>query len=134
MRMKDLSRFSIPDSLIGIWEKEMSETLLPIQEEAIKAGVLSGKNVVVIAPTTSGKTFIGELAVARMALKKMKAFYLVPFKAIAEEKGSDFSTKYGEYGIRTVLATGDHPESDPVLQDGSFDIAIATYEKCASVM
>src|SRR5579864_5347758 len=27
MRMKDLSRFSIPDSLIGIWEKEMSETL-----------------------------------------------------------------------------------------------------------
>ena len=90
MHMKDLGNHGISNELIAIWQKEIGKQLLPIQEKAVSKGVLQGQNMLVVAPTSSGKTFIGEIAVVRAARKQKRAFYLVPFKAIAEEKLVDF--------------------------------------------
>lgn len=42
----------------------------PVQKEALKKGLLKGKNLVVFAPTASGKTFVTELAAIKTILEK----------------------------------------------------------------
>ncbi|MGB2783201.1 MAG: DEAD/DEAH box helicase, partial [Atribacterota bacterium] len=43
-------------------------------------------NLLVIAPTSSGKTFIGEMAAIAQAVHLRKTIYLVPSRALADEK------------------------------------------------
>jgi len=45
-----------------------------------------GKNLLVIAPTSSGKTFIGEMAAITQLIHQKKVIYLVPSRCLAEEK------------------------------------------------
>ena len=40
----------------------MVDTLMPAQQLAVDAGLLYGKDLLVVAATASGKTFIGEMA------------------------------------------------------------------------
>jgi helicase len=40
--------------------------------------VLNGQSLLVVAPTSSGKTFIGELAAVKAALTMQRAVFLVP--------------------------------------------------------
>lgn len=106
--------------------------LYPPQEEAIRKGVLKGKNLVVSSPTASGKTLIAELAI----LKKLtegggKALYLTPLRALASEKYSELNY-YSKLGLKVVLTTGDYDSSDPWLSD--YDIIITTNEKADSLL
>jgi len=39
----------------------------------------------VIAPTSSGKTFIGEMAAITQLIHQKKVLYLVPLRSLAEE-------------------------------------------------
>jgi helicase len=89
--------------------------------------------MVIQAPTSSGKTFIGEMAAVRAALNRKKAVYLVPLKALAEEKYRDFTEKYGSYGIRVIVSSRDFREFDADLEKGDFSIAIVVYEKMAQL-
>jgi helicase len=59
---------------------------------------------------------------------------LVPLKAIAEEKFSDFSEKYGSLGIKVIICTKDRKEYDSDLENGDFDLAIVIYEKFNQVL
>jgi len=53
--------------------------LYPPQEEAIKAGALQGKNLILASPTASGKTLIAELCALKHILEKNgKTLYLTP--------------------------------------------------------
>ena len=134
MQIRDLEQFGIPESIIDIWEREESPTLLPIQEDAVRNhGLFEGSSLLVSAPTTSGKTFIGEMAACQEALKGQKILFLVPLRAVAEEKFEDFETKYSAYGIRVVVSTGDHREYDERLQTGDFDLAVIVFEKLLSL-
>ncbi len=42
-------------------------------------------NLLVIAPTSSGKTFIGEMAAITQLIHQKKVIYLVPLRCLAEE-------------------------------------------------
>ena len=67
------------------------KSLNPVQKLALRKGLLTGKNLVVAAPTASGKTFIAELAALNVILKKRKkVVYLVPLVALASEKYKEF--------------------------------------------
>jgi helicase len=44
--------------------------LYPPQEEAIKAGALEGRNLVLASPTASGKTLIAELCALKHILER----------------------------------------------------------------
>ena len=52
----------------------------PFQREATRS-LLKGESVVVAAPTSSGKTLVGEAAAVAMLSKRKKLIYTTPLKA-----------------------------------------------------
>jgi helicase len=115
-----------------VLEKSGFPKLNPVQEEAIKAGILDGESMVVAAPTASGKTLIAEFAALNAIKKGTKVVYIVPLRALASEKYHEFKEKYEKLGIRIALSIGDLDASDPWL--ARFDMIIVTSEKFDSLL
>ncbi len=108
------------------------EELYPPQKEALKSGVLEGKNLVLAIPTASGKTLVSEIVMINKLLREGgKAVYLVPLKALAEEKYREFR-EWEKLGIRVAATTGDYDSTDEWL--GKYDIIVATAEKFDSLL
>lgn len=129
MQMGELKKYGFPDEIIEIWKKSESDTLLDVQENAIDGGLFKDESMVIVAPASSGKTFVGEMASVKVAFDGKKAIYLIPLKAIAEEKFLAFLEKYKDYGIDVKLSSGDYRQFDTDIESGIFDIAIIVYEK-----
>lgn len=114
------------------------DELYPPQEEAIQAGALEGKNLVLASPTASGKTLIAELCSLKHVLEKNgKVVYLSPLRALANEKFDEFK-KYtsirkadGKY-VKVGLSTGDFDSGDSWL--GRYDVIVTTNEKADSLL
>lgn len=135
MKMTELLRYGIPPEIIRLWQERESETLLPLQELAIKRhNLFDNGNLLLQAPTSSGKTFIGEMAALQTALRRKKVIYLVPLKALAEEKHRDFRAKYERYGLKVIISTRDRREHDGELENGDFSIAFVVYEKLEQLL
>nr|DBA11289.1 TPA_inf: MER3 [Testicularia cyperi] len=67
-------------------------------------------NVVVSAPTGSGKTVLFELALLRMLQhepESAKAVYLAPTKALCAEKTRDWTRRFGSLSVGVIELTGD---------------------------
>lgn len=135
MRMNELIRYDIPLEVIELWRKGEGETLLPLQEMAVKRhGLFGEENLLIQAPTSSGKTFIGEMAAIQAALRRKKVVYMVPLKALAEEKFHEFHRKYSRYGLKVIVSSRDHREYDRDLENGNFSIAVVVYEKLSQLL
>ncbi len=135
MKMTELLRYDIPPEVIRLWQEQESNALLPVQELAIKRHDLFGNgNLLIQAPTSSGKTFVGEMAALQTALRRKKVVYLVPLKALAEEKYLDFTEKYAPYGLKIIISTRDHRQFDAQLESGDFSMAIVVYEKLSQLL
>ena len=102
--------------------------LTDVQRRALAAGAASGESLVVCAPTSSGKTLVGEIAVHQALRRGDRCLYLVSHRALADQKYTDFVNKFSTENsnpLGTVgLSTGDREEGD--IQS---DILVATYEK-----
>ncbi|MEN6546296.1 MAG: DEAD/DEAH box helicase [Armatimonadia bacterium] len=130
MRISSMEAFGVPRELLAVWEREYGQELLPLQERAVvQHRILAGQSVVVQAPTSSGKTFIGEMAATRAALAGRKVLYLVPTKALAEDKYEHFRRLYEPLGMRVIVSTRDRRADDRRFTSGDFDIALAVPEK-----
>ncbi len=130
MLLKNIKN-QIPDKLFSVLSGEIGE-LRPSQEKAIKKGLLKGKNLLVCTPTASGKTLIAEIAAFKTILEqRKKAVYIVPLKALANEKFKDFGKRYGKMA-RIALSIGNLDSADPYLAD--YDLVIATAEKMDSLL
>jgi len=130
MRLSDI-KGKIQDRAFEILSKEI-DVLRPAQEKSIKAGLLDGKNLLVCTPTASGKTLVAELAALSSILTgKGKALYIVPLKALAQEKYRDFSRRYKGL-ISIAISIGDFDSSDTHLAD--YDLIILTSEKLDSLI
>ena len=70
------------------------------------ASINDGLNVLVAAPTGSGKTVVAEYAVARAHKAGLRSFYTAPIKALSNQKFVELSTFYGESQVG--LLTGDN--------------------------
>ena len=135
MKIHLLEAFGIDPEIIRIWRKKYGNELLPIQEEAVKKhNIFADKNLIVFAPTSSGKTFIGEMLAVIQARRKKRVFYLVPMKSLAEEKFNQVRTDYFRIGIRTVISTHDRHEFDEDIVKGNYDIAVIVYEKLLALL
>lgn len=135
MDVDELTKLGISAYITKAWKEQGIVALTGIQEKAFTAPSLHrGKNLLVVAPTSSGKTFIGEVLAVRAASNLHRAIYLVPYKALAEEKYLEFREKYRDLGISVVVSSGDYSEFDQDIRRGDFGIAIIVYEKLAQLL
>ncbi len=135
MRVDTLEAYNVPDDILAIWRASVGEHLLPVQERAVKDfGLFGESDLIVFSPTASGRTFIGEMAAVRAARGDAKVFYLVPQKALAEEKYGELSSRYAAAGIEVVVSSRDHREFDDAIAAGHFDIAVVVFEKLGALL
>lgn len=105
--------------------------LNPPQEKAVEAGLLEQDDMIVAAPTASGKTFIAELAMVEQVIKEDKtAVYIVPLKALASEKYEDFKERYSDQEVK--ISVGDMDDEGEYLDTA--DIVVTTSEKLDSML
>lgn len=134
MMMRSLEAYGVPPVLLEVWERDYGPELLPVQERAVQAGVLAGRSILVSSPTSSGKTFVGEMAAAHAALSGRRVVYLVPTKALAEAKYRQFADRYGRLGLSVAIATRDRRGQQRRIARGDFDLAVAVPEKLRSML
>ena len=133
-----LEELSIPEQAKQLLIEFGIKELYPPQEEAVKAGALNGKNLLLTSPTASGKTLVAELCAVKHVIERNgKVLYLCPLRALASEKYVEFRKyeslkKPNGAKLRVGITTGDFDSGDPWL--AKFDIIIATNEKCDSLL
>ncbi len=122
-----------PRSFVEILSEKLGiNQLYPTQVEAIKSGVLDGRDIILSAPTASGKTLVAELAMLKTLIAGGKALYMAPLRALASEKFEEFSSFFGVFGYRTAISTGDFDSDDPWLE--KYDVIVTTNEKADSLL
>lgn len=127
-----LEEVRVPEELLDYFRSKGISNLYPPQEQAILAGLLEGKSLVVSSPTASGKTLLALIAAyLKVKEKHKKVVYLAPLRALASEKYAEFS-EFTKFGIRTSISTGDYDSTGEGL--GKSDIIVLTNERFDSVM
>ncbi len=92
----DLRQFGIPQTVLDEWKARFRGGLNTLQLSAINDyRILDGESLLVVAPTSSGKTFIGEMAATKAILDGRKAVFLLPYRALVNEKYDLFVSVYG---------------------------------------
>jgi len=131
-----VEKLDIPKPAIDFLKSEGFTKLYPPQAEAVKAGLLKGKSVLVSAPTASGKTLIAILAMlSYLSKNKGKVIYLSPLRALASEKFLEFK-KLEKLSIgnkiKVGISTGDFENIEKKLE--SNNILVLTNEKMDSII
>jgi len=105
----DLLRKVVSTTPDGVVYPDLFHALFPFSLDGFQLEALSAlskrKNVVVSAPTGSGKTVAGELAIYYALALGLRVFYTSPLKALSNQKFKDFQNQFGRE--RVGLLTGD---------------------------
>ncbi len=105
--------------------------LNPMQEQALP--LLSETRLLVSAPTASGKTLLALLKIVKNFLEtKTKALYVVPLRALANEKHAEFERALASFEMKVAVSTGDYDSNSEEL--AAFDVIIVTSEKLDSLL
>jgi len=126
-------RFGLDRRILDILEDRKIKNLRLIQKKALQQGILQGENIFISAPSGSGKTFLAEIiAVQNILSKRLKSVLLVPLRALANEKYSEFVSNYSKLGIKIAIRTGDIEIEKIELHEA--DLIISTYERFDSLL
>lgn len=135
MKVTDLS--GLPDGVSAHLQDQGIEELYPPQAEAVEAGVTDGENLVASVPTASGKTLVAKLAMlssierGRQSGRGGTALYIVPLRALANEKAEEFA-ELEQFGLSVGVSTGNYQSDGEWLGDN--DVVVATSEKVDSLI
>lgn len=126
----ELSAFGIPEEVVSEWADRFPNGLNDLQLKAVNDHrVLDGKSLLTVAPTSAGKTFIGEMAGAKAVAEGRKVVFLLPYRALTNEKYEDFQAFYGDrLEMRVIRCTGDYTDDTSRFVRGKYDFAFLTYE------
>ncbi|MBL7500960.1 DEAD/DEAH box helicase [Frankia sp. CNm7] len=115
----------IPDQLRPFLDRY--DRLNPLQSMAVPAVLAARGHLLVVAPTSAGKTLVGEVAALRSIVQDGRpAVWLLPARALAAEVG-DTVRRWKAHGIHTVELTGEtNMASDTVRRA---QLWVATTEK-----
>lgn len=92
-----------------------------------------GQNLIIKGMPGSGKTLLTEIAYLSMPQKRAdvcrKLLYLLPYRALLNEKYDYFLKRYDRMYYRIYRSSSDYSENDEKIIEGDCDIAIMIYEK-----
>ncbi len=108
-------------------------SLLPVQEEVLSREDLfdPSKNVIIVSPTSSGKSLIVEHFIASALSNGKKVVYLSPLKSLIEEKEEDFKFVTNFFDATLRISTHERRSEDSYIFKGNYDILLTVYEKFA---
>ncbi len=91
------------------------------------------QNLIIKGVPGSGKTLLVEMAYLAIPLKKnkmkRKLLYLVPYKALLNEKYSYFINRFDRYSYDIYRSSSDYSDNDENIISSNCEIAIMIYEK-----
>ena len=103
-----VSPHKLPDRFRSIFDFPLFNA---IQSQCYPIAYLNESNLVVSAPTGSGKTAILELAMCRLIVEsdtnQSKMIYLAPTKSLCSERQRDWQQKFSTLGLECAELTGD---------------------------
>lgn len=126
MTIKELP---LPEFFKNYYQKFFN--LTPIQQKSVQAGLLEDRSLLVCAPTASGKTLVATMAISNI-ISKGKAIYLVPLKALANEKYKEYLDLFKDTEHKVIMSTGDIDSESNYL--ANYDLLILTTEKLDSLL
>ena len=121
---------SVVDSISGQFAPLFPFTFFnEMQSRVLPSLLTSDEDVVVAAPTASGKTVLAELAMVRELSKPRsgKILYLAPMRALTNEKEGEWQRLFEPMGFEVYVVSGER-ELDPA-KARSAHIIISTPEK-----
>ncbi|MHB8156775.1 MAG: DEAD/DEAH box helicase [Desulfocucumaceae bacterium] len=89
-------------------------SLDPFQEEAVKV-LAEGHNLLVAAPTGTGKTLIAEILIEREMASGLGVVYTSPIKALSNQKYRDFAGRFGKEKVGLITGDVSVNERAPLL-------------------
>lgn len=149
--MTQLQDLPLPDFFKAYYSKFPQFT--PVQEKALLAGLFDDKSLLVCAPTASGKTLIATMAICQKLNENSinsdknsnnsnnnkkdqntsgKAIYLVPLKALANEKFKEYKELFNGTKHKVIISTGEVDSESNYL--ANYDLLILTTEKLDSLL
>ncbi|MFC7156003.1 DEAD/DEAH box helicase [Halomarina halobia] len=105
------------------------ESFNRMQSEALPAILERDENVVVSAPTASGKTALAELAICKTLERGGTALFLAPLRALTNEKESEWE-RFEALGYSVYVVTGERELNSRRAERA--DILVMTPEKADS--
>lgn len=135
-------RAEMPASDLPDWARPgfgSSEKLNQIQTKCFPAAFEDDGNMLICAPTGSGKTNVAMLAMLReigqhrnpetgeILLDDFKIIYIAPLKALVQEQVGNFGKRLSSYGIKVSELTGDRQLTKQQIADTQ--VIVTTPEK-----
>jgi helicase len=74
-----------------------------------------------------------ELAALNHYFDGDRTYFLLPLRALVNDKYDDFTRKYADFGLRIIRSTGEISDDNDALMRSKFDVAILTYERFAAL-
>ncbi len=105
------------------------ESFNAMQAETLPALLETEENVVVSAPTASGKTAVAEVAISKTIDADGTALFLAPLRALTNEKESEWE-RFEELGYSVYVVTGER-DLNPRRAERA-DVLVMTPEKADS--
>lgn len=144
MKFEFPERHGLSDSIVQnlvFWE-DGKPALSDVQYASLTAGIGRGESMLVVSPTSTGKTLIGQWAIAKSLEASCNTVYLVTHRALAKQKFEDFKQQLlNEYlaGNKSslVIATGDYVEDadeESPAEPLRAPLLVATYEKYLALL
>ncbi|KAI8964500.1 P-loop containing nucleoside triphosphate hydrolase protein [Daldinia sp. FL1419] len=124
---------ALPDKFRAIFPYELFNV---VQSRCFPLVYGTNDNVVVSAPTGSGKTAILEMAICKLVMspgsENYKIVYQAPTKSLCSERVKDWQTKFSHMNLRCIELTGDTSQTK-ASHVGNASIIVTTPEKWDSI-
>ncbi|KAI2636657.1 P-loop containing nucleoside triphosphate hydrolase protein [Xylaria nigripes] len=124
---------SLPDRFQAIFPFKLFNV---VQSRCFPLVYGTNENVVISAPTGSGKTAILEMAICKLVSSQgddnFKVVYQAPTKSLCSEKARDWQRKFSHMSLQCVELTGDTSQAE-AHRIGNASIIVTTPEKWDSI-
>lgn len=134
LEVEFLRHFDFPH----LWTRRIASAsgphFLPIQEKAIRAGLLEGRNLLASGPTSCGKSLVGDLACLNQNRRDRAGILIVPTKALARQRQDELRRRWAPLGLSVVQSSRDRREADGDIIAGRYHLAVIVAEKLLALL